>query len=112
MIFLGSVTERNFGLKAAIYGLLRLLSKTCKLSSTMKSYESAKRKCYDKRILSIKRTASLETSLLVPGFIITRYKFRKREISHSGKGQCPLCKFFPESVFDKQTLINSLAQSS
>ena len=64
MIFSGSVTERNFGIKAAIYGLLRLVSKTCKVSSTMKSYESAKGKCYDKRILSIKRTASLETSLL------------------------------------------------
>ena len=49
--------------------------------------------------------------LSVPGFIITRYRFRKREISHSGKGQCPLCKFFPESVFDKQILsCNKLSQ--
>ena len=35
MIFSGSVTERNFGIKAAIYGLLRLVSKTC--SKTVKS---------------------------------------------------------------------------
>ena len=46
-------------MKAAIYGLLRLVSKTCKVSST-----KCKKKCYDKRILSIKRTVSLKTSLL------------------------------------------------
>ena len=51
-----------------------------------------------RRILSIKRTASLKTSLLniCLGCLASSLhnRFRKREISHSGKGQCPLCNFF------------------
>ena len=93
---------RNFGIKASIYGLLRLVRKTCKVS-----VPSAKRKCYNKRILSIKRTTSLTTSLLniCLGCLSSSHdRFRKWEISHSGKGQCPLRNFFPESVFGKQRL--------
>ena len=62
-----------------------------------------------RRILSIKRTASLKTSLLniCLGCLASSLhnRFRKREINHSGKGQCPLCNFFPESaVFGTQRL--------
>ena len=68
---------------------------------------SAKRKCYYKRILLIKRAASLKTSLLniCLGCLSSSHdRFGKTEISHSGEGQCPLCVFFPESVLGKQRL--------
>ena len=68
---------------------------------------TATTKCYYKRILLIKRAASLKTSLLniCLGCLSSSHdRFRKREISHSGEGQCSLCNFFPESVLDKQRL--------
>ena len=71
-----------------------------------------------RRILSIKRTASLKTSLLniCLGCLASssHNRFRKREISHSGKGQCPLCNFFSRirRIRHAKTLTNSLVQSS
>ena len=69
------------------------------------------------RILSIKRTASLKTSLLniCLGCLASssHNRFRKREISHSGKGQCPLSNFFPESAeFGNSLALSVLAPTN
>ena len=114
MIFLGSVKGILVYIRATIYSVLRLISTTCKVSNT----KCKKKAGYDKRILSLIRTASLNKISLLNislGCLASspNDRFRKRAISHSGKGQCQLCTFFSRiRIRQAKTLTNSLAQSS
>ena len=64
----------------------------------------------------MKRTASLKTSLvnICLGCLASSShdRFKKREISHSGKGQCPLCNCFSRIRIRQAKTDQFLAQSS